>query len=100
MKINLSKDALDFLEEKNTAIITLDRIINKSCCGSGLPSCDVYMGSSKRRNKNYSVFKENNIKVFIDKELFFVDDICNIDIVKLPFTKALVTNFLDYKRLI
>ena len=100
MKINLSKDALDFLEEKNTAIITLDRIVNKSCCGSGLPSCDVYMGSSKRRNKNYSVFKENNIKVFIDKELFFVDDICNIDIVKFPFTKTLVANFLDYKRLI
>lgn len=100
MKVNLSKEVLDFLKEKNTATITLDRITNKSCCGSGLPSSDVYIGPSKRRNKNYSVFEENNIEVFIDKELFFVDDICNIDIVKLPLTKALVANFLDYKRLI
>lgn len=100
MKVNLSKEVLDFLEEKNTAIITLDRITNKSCCGSGLPSSDVYIGPSKRRNKNYSVFEENNTEVFIDKELIFVDDICNIDIVKFPFTKTLVANFLDYKRLI
>ncbi|MDU2373149.1 MAG: hypothetical protein E7D52_01245 [Peptoniphilus harei] len=100
LKVNLSKEVLDFLEEKNTAIITLDRITNKSCCGSGLPSSDVYIGPSKRRNKNYSVFEENNTEVFIDKELIFVDDICNIDIVKFPFTKTLVANFLDYKRLI
>ena len=100
MRSNISKEVLRYLEEKNATIITIDKFTSKSCCGSGLPSCDVYMGSSKRRNKNYSVFEENNIKVFIDKELFFVDDICNIDIVKLPFTKAFAANFLDYKRLI
>lgn len=100
MKINLSKEALRYLEEKNATIITIDKFTSKTCCGSGLPSSDVYIGPSKRRNKNYSVFEENNIKVFIDKELFFVDDICNIDIVKFPISKDLVANFLDYKRLI
>ena len=100
MKINISKEALAYLKEKNEEIITIDKITSKSCCGSGFPSCDVYMSSSKRRNKNYSVFEENNIKVFIDKELFFVDNICNIELVKFPFTKTLVANFLDYNRLI
>lgn len=100
LKINISKEALAYLKEKNEGIITIDKITSKSCCGSGLPSSDVYIGPSKRRNINYSILKENNTEVFIDKELFFVDDICNIDIVKFPFTKTLVANFLDYKRLI
>lgn len=100
MKVKLSKNLLEYLEDKKATQVTVDKINNKTCCGSGLPSSDVYFGPSKRRDRDYNIYNEANIEIFVDKDLFFVDDICYLDVVKLPFTRSLVANFLDYKKLI
>lgn len=100
MKVHLSDDVIDYLRAKEATVITIDMITSKSCCGSGLPSSDEYLGQSKRKDKKYNVYEVNNVEVFIDKNLFFIDDICNIELVNLPLTKSLAANFLDYKKLI
>lgn len=100
MKIHLSDDLLEYLRDKGATVITVDKITSKSCCGSGLPSSDVYLGQSKRKDKKYNIYEVNNVEVFIDKDLFFIDDIRNIELLNLPLTKSLTANFLDYKKLI
>ena len=100
LKINISQDALDFLEKKSEKDIFIDKVISKQCCGSGLPESEVYLGSSKRRDIDYNIFDYLDLKIYIDKELIFIDDICNIVLEKYAFTKTLRADFLDYKKLI
>nr|WP_230204193.1 hypothetical protein [Peptoniphilus phoceensis] len=100
LKINISKDVLDFLEKKSEKDIFIDKVSSKQCCASGLPESEVYLGSSKRRDKDYNIFDYLNYKIYIDKELIFIDDICNIVLEKYAFTKTLRADFLDYKKLI
>lgn len=100
MKINISKDALDFLQQKSAKDIIIDKTTSSQCCASGLPESEVYIGSSKRRDKDYDVFTCMDYKVYIDKELIFIDDICNIVLEKYAFNKRLRADFLDYKKLI
>lgn len=100
MKVKFTEDALNFLSDKNASEITIDLVISKQCCGSGMPSSDIYLGSSKRRDKIYDIIEKDNLKINMDKSLKFKDDLCIIDLVKLLFTKTLTANFLDYDKLI
>lgn len=100
MKIKITEDAFEFLKDKRAKEITIDYITSKQCCGSGLPSSDTYIGVPRRSDRDYFIFLNNGIKINIDKSLKFKDDLCVIDLVKLLFTKSLVSNFLDYDKLI
>lgn len=100
MKIKITDDALKYLSEKNASEVTVDYVTSKQCCGSGLPSSDTYISSPKRSERQYEVFEKGGLKINIDQSLKFKDDVCIIDLVNLIFTKSLVSNFLDYNKLI
>lgn len=100
LRIKITEDALNFLSEKKAREITVDLITSKQCCGSGLPTSDTYIGSPRRKEIERHVFEEDGIKINVDKALSFKDDLCTIDLVNLIFTKSLVSNFLDYDKLI
>ena len=100
LRIIITENALNFLSDKKAREITVDLITSKQCCGSGLPTSDTYIGSPRRRERDHNVFEEEGLKINIDKSLEFQDDLCTIDLVNLIFTKSLVSNFLDYNKLI
>ncbi len=99
MKINISREAKEYLDKKSAKEITVETFAAQSCCTGGMPMPSVYPGPPKTNTKSYNVFNEDGYKIYIENVIKFKEDTCNIDMEKYLFAKNLTALFFDYKHM-
>lgn len=99
MKIQISREAKEYLDNKSAEEFTVETFAAQSCCTGGMPMPYVYPGPPKTRSKNYNVFIEDGYKIYIENVIKFKEDTCNVDIEKYLFSKSLTALFFDYKHM-